>query len=290
MNETPHGASKVTAIACALAVLLVMLVALFMLRDRLRAEMHETTRAQSSAQEKLSAQLDTLKASVDALAVSTPPAGESQTALEAKLVAMEVTMDALAARLEAMEKKPLEVKPESLPVVITPAPAQQAATVSQGTPTNLFTRLALVALSGKPYAAELDAWEKTAALDAKTLATLRAFAQSGIPSDAEIIRQLRTMLDTPTREASGVDDVSMVGKINTHLAGLVSIKKSGTDKNDAYMAVRAALEQADIARLIASVEQLDEPARAPLNAWLSTAKTRADALSIVTSAHHESSP
>ena len=280
MNETPHGSSRITAIACALAVLLVMLVALFMLRDRLRAEMHASVREQSLAQEKLGDQLDRLKTSVDTLATAAQPSNESLAAMDSKLVAMDSTLADLNARLEAIEKKPAEAKPEPLPVAVTPPPAPPAVPAAQTASASSFTTLALMALSGKPYAAELEAWEKTAAPDAKTSATLRAFASSGIPSETDLLRELRRTLDTLARQPSAVDDVSMVGKINTHLAGLVSIKKSGADKNDAYSTIWAALEKADIARLIESVERLDEPTRAPLEAWLKTANARADTLAI----------
>ena len=289
MNETPHASSKLTAIAGTLAVLLIVLVALFILRDRMRAEIRESTREQTIAQEKLSTQLDTLKRSVDDLARAEKPSDESLASMDTKMADVNNTVAALSRRLEAMEIKTSEGKSEPLPVATPPAAALPIAPNVVTAPTSTFTTLALVALSGKPYAAQLDAWEKAAAPDAKKSAILRAFAQSGIPSESEILRQCRNALDNRATEPATVDDVSMVGKINTHLAGLVSIKKSDPLTNDAYGTVRTALERADIARVIEAIERLDEPSRVPLDAWLKTAKARAEVLGVLSTANAESS-
>lgn len=219
MNETPHGSSKLIAIASVLAVLLVMVVALFILRDHMREQIAASGQEQSRMVEKLATELQAVKSSLESLASTTQPTSESLTAFDAKLTQLSTTLDTMNTRLEALEKKPAEVKAEPLPVVVTPGAPSPSIPTAQGPASQAFTNLALMALSGKPYAPELDAWEKATSPDATTVSTLRSFAQSGIPSETEVIRELRRTLDTLKAQPATVDDVSMVGKINTHLAG-----------------------------------------------------------------------
>lgn len=274
-NHT-HRHHHVLTLSLALIALAAACLLPFLMRDRLRAEIRETARAITSEQEKLATKIDELKASLDSLSNKATPDTESIAELKRTVAETSTMIEVLGARLDEAEKKASEKKPESLGV--TPAVPAPSALIEASPTSSSAVRdaLKLAVLRGDAYATELAVWEnanpsRTASLDA-----LRVFAASGIPTEAALIRDLRAALPASQAPAAA-EDVSLVGKINTHMAGLVSIKKKAAD-NDAYAALRRELERADLETLIRTVEQLDSTSRAPLTAWLKTATARAESL------------
>lgn len=280
MNQDhQHKHHHVLTLSLALIALVAACLLPFLMRDRMRAEMREATRTLISEQEKLTAKIDGLKASLDSLSNKAAPDAESIAELKRAVAETSTMIEVLGARVDEAEKKANEKKPEPLaaaPAVPAPTPAAE---VPSNPATGLLNALKLAVLRGDAYATELAVWEKAHPASAASLDALRVFAADGIPTEASLIRDLRAALPT-TATPTTAEDVSLVGKINTHMAGLVSIKKKAAD-NDAYAPLRRELDRANLETLIRTVEQLDSTARAPLGAWLKTATARAEALSVL---------
>lgn len=268
MDETPDSPSRSLPLTGILLVaVLILLVGLWVVQSRLRGEIREAAQQQAGRHEKLAARMDSLATRLAALEQAPRPDHDAAAAL----APLTSNLQTLAGRLEELEKAAAAKKAEALPVVITPAvtpPARQSAEAA-------LRALIFAAMTGKPYARELGAWSALSHTESTESPRLHAFAESGIPGEIDLIRQLRDALDHPGARPA-VDDVSLVGKINTHLAGLVSIKQ--TTPADPYTALRAQLDHATLETLLGEVERLDEPARAPLAAWVGTVKTRAEVL------------
>ena len=266
--EPTHSATWLVAATCGAIVLLIVTGGVFAMRDRLLTEAREESHQQTTAREKLSTRIDTIQATLDGLSAQPKAAGDT-TELNEKLADVTSKLDALTARMDALEKAAAEKKQAPAPIA-----APQPAPIAPHPSIDLAT-LKLAALSGKNFTPELAAWNKLHPETLETTAALSSVAESGIQSEATLNRQLREALDMAIAKTT-VDDVSLAGKINTHLAGLVSIKKSG----DAgpYATLRRDVLREDIPTLTHSVEALDDTARKPLAAWLQLAHARSAAL------------
>ena len=211
---------------------------------------------------KISARLDAAQGSLEALSSQPKPDTD---ALNSQLKDANSKIEALNDRLVALEKKPAAAPASPTPPAVT-----------ESAPSADSAALRLAAMSGKPFSAELAAWQKHHAnADPKILAPLMAQSQTGIPSEAVMNSRLREALDEAAHTKK-TDDVSLIGKINTHLAGLVSIKK--TADSGPYAKLRSDVMRDDIDTLTASVEKLSEDERKPLEPWLAAAHSRHDAL------------
>lgn len=279
--ETPQAKQSsqwIVAATCAALVLLVTAGGMFAMRDRLLAEARMEAEAQTAAREKLSARIDALKTSLDTLA-NAPKADEAlQTALEEKITTLNTNFESLASRQDALEKKLEEMKP-----VAVPAPAANAPTPPTNTPTlpatttpdTALSELKLVALNGKPFAVELEAWMKAHPEKAAHAISLQSIAEKGIPSEADLAKRLRDTLDSLSSTTPKTEDTSLIGKINTHMNGLVSIKKAAADP---YAELRKTSLSAPLDNLVQQVENLKSEHRLPLERWLSDARSRAQAI------------
>ncbi len=286
-SETPPIAKppSVWGVALTTSALVLLLVAggAFTLVDRLQVEAQTEAATQTTAREKLAAQLSSLQSSVDALGSQPKADNETLAAIDTKIADISTKLDALAIRVEELEKKP-EPAPQAAiaapapvaasPATPAPAVAPTAAAADEIGTTNITT-LKLAVLSGKPFAAELAAWAKKHPEAAKQTFTLASIAETGLMSESDLNRKLRAALDD-VGASKKVDDTSLAGKLNTHLAGLVSIKKAG--EVGVYDGLRKNVLRDDIASLTRQVEELDDAARKPLETWLSEAHTRRDAL------------
>ena len=266
--EGTHGARWIVATTCGVLALIVVVGGMLAMRDGLLIKAREESRAQTSEREKLAARITALQSTVDTLSTQPKPDAEALAAVDTKLAEITVTLEGLSTRVAALAKKP-----EAVPVAVAPI-APPVVTVAAA-PTGELVLLKLAAMSGKPFATELAAWSKLHP-DAKNAITpLSAVAESGIISETELNRTLRVALDDATRSTK-IDDVSTLGKINTHMAGLVSIKKAADV--GPYTSLRGNVLRDDITMLTRAVEALDDTARKPLEAWLATAHARRDAL------------
>jgi outer membrane murein-binding lipoprotein Lpp len=268
-SEGTHGARWIVATTCGVLALIVVVGGMLAMRDGLLIKAREESRAQTSEREKLAARISTLQSTVDTLSTQPKPDEASLAAVDTKLAEITTTLEALSARVAVLEKKP-----EAVPVAVAPIAPPPVVTVAAA-PTGELVALKLAAMSGKPFATELAAWSKLHPDAKDAIAPLNAVAESGIVSETELNRTLRVALDDATRSTK-IDDVSTLGKINTHMAGLVSIKKAADV--GPYTSLRANVLRDDITLLTHAVEALDASARKPLEVWLATAHARRDAL------------
>ena len=255
----PSGTRWLPAIVCSVVVCAIAAGGSYMLRTELLTAITSDHARQADERNKLAARLDALQSSVETISGQPKPDTD---AITTQFADVNTKLSTLSDRVTALEKKP-EPAPAPTPVVTTAPVADSSA-------------LKLAATSGKPFASALAAWQKLhPKADAQITAPLAATAQSGIPSDAELNQRLRDALDDAVHSTK-VDDVSFIGKMNTHLAGLVSIKKSA----DAgpYAKLRAEVMREDSDTLIPEVEKLSDQDRKPLENWLTVARARRDAL------------
>lgn len=252
------------AAACSALVLLVSIGSLFAMRDQLVEQSRADARAQDQARVKIITRMDAMQSVVEALAAQQQP---DITALDS----LRNALDALTMRVEVLEKTAAEKKPE-------PSPQSSSSPPPYTAPQSDIDALRLAALSGQPFTEELAAWEKNNPDMVKNVTALRDVAATGITSEAELSRRLLDTLEKKP-QAAPVDDSNMIGKINTHLKGLVSIKKTAADH---YAELRIEAQRGNTASLMQRIEQLRESERAPLADWLERAKARRTALDTLT--------
>lgn len=151
------------------------------------------------------------------------------------------------------------------------------------------TRLALSAtalrnavLSGVPYAAQL-AQAKSLGADAKSLAPLARFAQTGLPNRnalagelIKLVPAMRKVAGTPT--ASG----SFLERLQANAEKLVRVTPvetpAGNAPADILARIEAAAAHADIAAALSDLAKLPDNVRAPAQGWIAKAEARQAAL------------
>jgi hypothetical protein len=278
MSPDANSSRWIVAATCSVLVILVTIGSVFAMRDRLLAQTRETTREQTAAREKLEARVDRLQSDLEALSTQAKPDAAALESIQSTLAEGDSKLAVLTARVDALEKKAQEKPPEPAPApVVVPAAAEKSLPSAQ------VSILKLAALSGDPFPRELQDWLKLHPTTEKQVAPLTQVAANGIVSEDALSRKLIAILDEKPTPAP-VDDMSMTGKINTHLKGLVSIKK--TTAPDSYETLRTLAQQNDINGAERAIETLSESERAPFAAWLTLAQQRRaalDALSSLTS-------
>jgi hypothetical protein len=146
-------------------------------------------------------------------------------------------------------------------------------------------RLALAATAlnagmerGNAFAAEL-ATAKALGADAKLVAALEPFAQSGIPSAAALARQLSELAPSlqPSPPREGV-----LARLQENAEKLVRIRRvdepAGSDAGAIVARAEAKASRSDIAGAVSELTQLPPAARAPAEAWIKSAQARAAAI------------
>lgn len=251
----------IVAATCSSLVLLFAVGGAFAFRDKVFADVRAGDAKQTSEREKLASRMTALESKLDDVAASAKPDNAPIEALNAKI-------DELTKRLDGIEKIATEKKPEPAPVMAAPpAPAVEAAPA-----------LPTLILSGKPFATELAVWQKAHPNAGDSIAALAPYAERGLPTEAQLVDKLRDTLDAiPTHKE--VDAGPIAEKINSHLEGLVKIRK--TSDADPYVALRKHAMNESYPSLLREVEQLSEAQRAPFTAWLDAAHNRAAAVSAI---------
>jgi hypothetical protein len=135
---------------------------------------------------------------------------------------------------------------------------------------------------GAPYAAEFAA-AKPLVADAKTLAPLEPFAQSGLPRQAAFARELSALAPEMLRHANGATrDGGYLDRLQAHAERLVRIRPVNDMPGDDAATVVARMEikvaQDDLAGAVAEAAKLPEPVRAPAEPWIAKARARQAAL------------
>lgn len=278
---TKQPSSWGVAITCSLLVLVLVGGGVFAMRDRLLADIGDALATQTSEREKLSSRLSDVQRALDTITSQPKADGESLAALDSKITELSSKLDGLSARVEELAKTPAPVAQAAMPAPPPPpapavaAPEAPAPTTANSATAPNATTLKLAILSGKPFASELATWAKQHPEASKQTFALASVAETGLLSESDLNRKLRAALDDIT-SSKKIDDTSLAGKLNTHLAGLVSIKKVG--QIDTYDALRKAALRDDMTTLLREVEALDDAARKPLEPWLAEAHARRDAL------------
>jgi hypothetical protein len=184
-------------------------------------------------------------------------------------------LEALAARLAALERGQKTLEAE----LARTAPAADRV----GRLATAAAALVSAMERGVPFKAELAA-VKALGADPKLSATLEPFASTGVPAGSALVREL-VLLIPSLREAVGEGrrDGNFLDKLAASAEKLVRIRRleeevAGTDPAAIVARIEVKAAQGDIAGAHVEMAQLPPAARAPAQAWMEKAQTRATAI------------
>jgi len=242
----------------------------------------------SQSLDQVRADLSALKSAVDA---STPADGAELGALNDKVQQVEAAVTALgeAAKVEPVDLAPVNEKLSALEASIKSA--TDAATEQSGRLTSLeqsFASLSTtveaqasqpkIALAiaasalksaldrGAPFAAELETFAAIAP-DAPQLATLRAYAEKGVPTRAEIAAETDAAANAMIAAGRPVDEnAGFVERLMSSAESLVKVRPIGAVEGEGVPETVARMEvavtQADYERALSEYESLPDAAKA----------------------------
>jgi hypothetical protein len=242
----------------------------------------------SQSLDQVRADLSALKSAVDA---STPANGTELGALNDKVQQVEAAVAALgeAAKVEPVDLAPVNDKLASLEASIKSA--TDAATEQSGRLTSLeqsFASLSTtveaqasqpkIALAiaasalksaldrGAPFAAELETFAAIAP-DAPQLATLRTYAEKGVPTRAEITAETDAAANAMVSAARPVDqNAGFVERLVSSAESLVKVRPIGAVEGagvpETVARMEVAVTQADYERALSEYESLPDAAKA----------------------------
>jgi hypothetical protein len=138
---------------------------------------------------------------------------------------------------------------------------------------------------GAPYQAELGAATALGA-DAKAIATLQPFAALGVPSGAQLGRELAALTQGLNRSTDAEpSSASFLARLENHAQKLVRVTpvgapagSGGDDSASVVARIDAAAARGDLAAALAEIAKLPEASRAPLDAWVKKAQAREAAI------------
>lgn len=231
------------------------------MRQELQEQMLSTALAQQDANEKLSRKVSALEAQIGEL--SARPTTDTATidGLRSELGSAKTTIGELNERIATLEKKPEPV----------------ATSVTVATATTTLSALKSAVLAGSVYEAELDIWEKEHPKSGKRVAKLRDYADNGLPTEESLRAELRKLLTQSDETSSAFPEKSLVARINTHLPGLVTIKKKSSLAPE-LKTLREGMNDVSLDVLKSQVMSLPDTQKAAFAGWLKTAEGRAAAL------------
>ncbi len=155
--------------------------------------------------------------------------------------------------------------------------------------TDKAARLALSAvalrqavMSGHAYQAELKQAQALGA-DEKQLGPLVQFAASGLPTKADLGKELQTLLPALTKAAGTPQaPAGFLARLEANAGKIVRVSPVNAPHGDKPADVLARLEvdaaHDDIAAALADLNRLPAPARAPAQDWIAKVKGRQSAL------------
>jgi hypothetical protein len=229
--------------------------------------------------------------------VAAPRAPVSDPAVSGRLTATENAMKSLADNVAALSRRNDELaatlretgsRLDSLAATV--AELQKVAHASAAG-ADRAVRLAVAASSlqgaverGDPFAAELAVAEQFAA-DPNILAPLKPFAAAGVPSAAALASELSKLIQ-PMRSAEqaaaprGGD--GFLDRLQANAERLVRIRpidEPPPEKSGAALArIEALAARSDLNDMVAELNKLPEPARAPARPWVAKVEARNKAL------------
>lgn len=135
---------------------------------------------------------------------------------------------------------------------------------------------------GNPFAAEL-ATVKPLAADPAVLAPVESFAETGVPSNEVLARELSPLIPVMVRAlGEPARDGSFLERLQANAARLVRVRPVDEVPGDQPAAIIARLEvkvaRADVAGALAELDKLPDTVRAPAADWIGKVKARDAAL------------
>jgi hypothetical protein len=181
-------------------------------------------------------------------------------------------LDALAARIAALENSIKSLSTATTNVATSADDrAARAAVAAEA--------LRAVVERGAPYQAELAA-VKSFGADQSAITALEPFAVSGVPTDAELARELAQLLPS-LQPQSGTASSSggFLGRLEDNAKNLVRITPidappSGNDPSSVLARLNADARHADIAAALTDIAQLPPSTKPRVDAWVQKAKAR----------------
>ena len=222
-------------------------------------------------------------------------AGGSQTALaqaKAAAVAAEAAKNAAQAGVQRADLDPLANRIAALESTVKALSAEVSQRTSSSNADDRVTRLTVAAEAlraaverGAPYQAELGAVTALGA-DQTAVAALEPFAAEGVPSAAQLSRELAALAPAlhraSNREPSGN---SFLARLESHAERLVRITPAGTsappagdDASSVIARINAAAARGDVAAALAEIAKLPDAPRALVDAWVKKAQAREAAI------------
>jgi hypothetical protein len=166
----------------------------------------------------------------------------------------------------------------------------QTAVRSAAVGSDRASRLALAASAlrdavdqGAPFAAEL-AVVKPLAPDAEAVAALAPFAESGVPSEAALGKELAAIVRPLLRAApAAASGGSFIDRLQANAEKLVRIRPvdeepKGDDNNAMLMRIEQRASQGNVAGALSEIARLPAAARAPMQSWIARAQARRKAV------------
>lgn len=184
-------------------------------------------------------------------------------------------VDALVGRLTALEKAVTEKPAEP-----AQKPADTAAIDAKIKVATAAVELRGAVERGAPYAGEYAA-AKGMAGDGAPLATLEAYASTGIPSNEALAREL-AMLAPAMLHADAPEGANLLDRLQARAARLVHIRPRGEVAGEEPPQIVARAEaktlRGDLSGAIAEIEKLPPAMRAPAQGWVDNVRRREAAL------------
>lgn len=265
----PATVSTATVLTASAIAFLLACGVIYTVRQELRQEAATLALSQQDTVEKLERKLRALEAQTAALEARPTTDTAVIEGLRSELGTAKTTIGELTGRITTLEQKP--------------APAQPPTAVNAAMPaTNGLVALRSAVLSGGTYTAELDSWRKEHPTSNLNLIELTNHADSGLPSEASLRAELKTILARFVQTEEPIAEKSWITRLNSHIPGLIKIKKKTTLAPE----LKALQEQADSASLEtldAHVSELPPTYAARFVSWQEKAQARISALSELTS-------
>jgi hypothetical protein len=205
----------------------------------------------------------------DAATAASAAKGSAQTGVQRS------DLDALAARIAALENS---IKTLSAATASRPASAQdraaRAAVAAEA--------LRAVVERGAPYQAEVAAMKSLGA-DQNALAALEPFAESGVPTDAELAHELSQLMASLRQAPSApASRGTFLGRLEDSAKNLVHVTPVNAPPSDGSSSIVAKLDAdaagADITAALADIARLPQSAASRFEPWVHKANERTAAI------------
>ena len=245
--------------------------------DDLAATAKQAQQSAAAAEKAVNDLKQNVRNAASAQGQTTSVASGALDVLQKKVAALETELASARNKIEG------EIKTVRGAVTGTQQEIAKAAAGDRATRLTLSaTALRNAVVSGAPYAAQL-AQAKSLGADAKMLAPLDHFAQSGLPTRNALASELIKLVPA-MRKAAGEQKISgsFLERLQANASKLVRITPvqapAGNDPSDVLARIEVEAAHADIAGALADLAKLPDNVRSVAKDWIAKAKARQDAL------------